>query len=599
MILKRSEVNVNRNIGLWILAIALCAVSFYAMAQAEAPEVAPSETPIEEPTAAEATVAEETQPVATAEATPESGTFTDLPVGPDETPGLNVKVGQNNRISLSVDNVPLADVLRMFTTISGANIVASSNLETLVTVSMQDVEWQPALQAILESVDMALVEKTHGIFNVVARSAIASALLETESIRLNHVTVSNVLPAVRGMLVSSNAAVVAFPADNAVIITETPARIAKIREVLARIDKPRPQVLIEAKFIELNDRAIKDLGINWQVLQNYSVTLSQPRFEFSETRRENAQDARANWSTDSRSRSQGRADSTSTKDGDDFTTSRRSSAGDASGSTALWGKNFTDFDAENNKITTIIPYERLEVLTAILGADDFKLTLSALKQQSGVTIVSNPKIIVASGETASIHVGTQQPNVRAVPQAGGQTVTYSYELDQNRPFIDIGVKVDVTPTVNTASNISIRITPMLTRKLPRSEGQEPQPGLFFPALSITTVDTEFALESGRTVAIGGLTRTDDTEDVTKIPVLGDIPVIGKLFFRHTHKDKGQTEVIIFVTVDLAQAEKVTESTGLPSESLLIQQHLLKRQMEQQEAAEKAQKLQEAKKPIKR
>ena len=590
--LKRSEVNVNRSIGLWILAIAQCALGFYAQAQTEAPEVALPETP-----AAAVDVAEGTQP-ATVVMTPESHTFTDLPVGPDETPGLEVEVGQNNRISLSVDDVPLADVLRMFTTISGANIVASSNLEVLVTVSMQNVEWQPALEAILDSVDMSLVEKSPGIFNVAARSAIASALLETESIRLNHVTVSNILPAVRGMLVSSNSTVVAFPADNAVIITETPARITKIREVLAKIDKLRPQVLIEAKFIELNDRAIKDLGINWQVLQNYTVTLSQPRFEFRETRRENTQDSRADWSTDSRSRTQDRTDSSSTAAGDSSTFSRSSSAGDASGSAALWGKNFTDFDADKNKITTIIPYERQEVLTAILGADDFKLTLSALKQQSGVTIVSNPKIVVASGETASIHVGTQQPNVRAVPQSGGQTVTYSYELDQDKPFIDIGVKVDVTPTVNTASNITVRIAPELTRKLPKADGVEPQSGLFFPALSTTKVHTEFSLESGRTVAIGGLTRTDDTEEVTKIPVLGDIPVIGKLFFRHTHKDKGQTEVIIFVTVDLAQTEKMTESTGLPSESLLIQQHLLKRQMEQQEAAEKAQKLQEAQQAVK-
>ena len=75
------------------------------------------------------------------------------------------------------------------------------------------------------------------------------------------------------------------------------------------------------------------------------------------------------------------------------------------------------------------------------------------------------------------------------------------------------------------------------------------------------------------MAIGGLTQTDEAEKVTKIPILGDIPIIGKYLFSHTHSEKSQSEVIIFITIGMAGPETMTVSAGIPSEGRLIHRHL--------------------------
>ncbi len=219
-----------------------------------------------------------------------------------------------------------------------------------------------------------------------------------------------------------------------------------------------------------------------------------------------------------------------------------------------------------------------EAFGAVLSADDFALTLSALKQNSGVDVISNPRLVVASGEKARIHVGIQEPNIQAKPQGDAGNI-YVYGLDGATPFHEVGVKLDVLPTVNTDERITLRIEPELSRLL--SPVIVPTVGLSFPRISTRKVITEFNLESGRTVAIAGLTTSSDNERITKVPLLGDIPVIGKYLFRHTHTDVEQDELIIFVTVGLAPAQTLTEVAGVPSGGKLIHRHLAKEAMQAQ------------------
>ena len=87
------------------------------------------------------------------------------------------------------------------------------------------------------------------------------------------------------------------------------------------------------------------------------------------------------------------------------------------------------------------------------------------------------------------------------------------------------------------------------------------------------IHTEFNVESGKTVAIGGLTETTDKDAVKKVPVLGDIPIIGKYLFTHRHDEAIQDEVIIFVTVEMANPKQIKELSGLPAKGRLIHKHL--------------------------
>jgi len=131
------------------------------------------------------------------------------------------------------------------------------------------------------------------------------------------------------------------------------------------------------------------------------------------------------------------------------------------------------------------------------------------------------------------------------------------------------------PTVNTERNITVRIEPELTRFVRNATAPNNQT---FPIISTKRIKTVFCLESGKTVAIGGLTVTKDSDATTKVPLLGDIPIIGKYFFTHTHKARSQQETIIFVTVGLATPGSISETTGLPQDTELASRHLLKTQV---------------------
>jgi type II secretory pathway component GspD/PulD (secretin) len=434
----------------------------------------------------------------------------------------------------------------------------------------------------------------------------------------------------------SNTTVAGFNGANAIVIRSPQSSLDQIKDVISKIDKQRDQVMIECKFVELNDQAIKDLGINWQSLQGWSVGIQTPRINLAKTTTKRnsinkdfkTQDVKVNTTVN---QSQNASSSQSANGATalagtssssvfnntppapptqtDLNSQNESTTGNSSASQAqsssrntsiISGNGFSDFDATSGK-ATIVPTannltenidfgqkEIVNALSAVLSADTFQATLSALQQNDGIEVVSNPKIIVASGQTAQIHVGQNEPNIiqTQVPN-GSSGFQTTFELDQRTPFIELGVLLNVTPVLNTSNNISLKLKPELTRKL--SDKVVGSSGQTFPVTETRKVETEFSIESGRTVALGGLTQTTDREKVTKIPILGDIPIIGTYLFRHTHKEKIQDEIIIFVTASVAMPSGLAQVSGIPEEAKLIHRHLAKKVEEATKAEELAKK----------
>jgi type II secretory pathway component GspD/PulD (secretin) len=185
-------------------------------------------------------------------------------------------------------------------------------------------------------------------------------------------------------------------------------------------------------------------------------------------------------------------------------------------------------------------------------------------------VVSNPKIIVANEETASIHIGQKKPNIKGTIQtAGDSQVTRVYALDDAEPYFEDGVRIDVTPTVNTEDNITVRIQPKLDR-LDADPTMAPD-GTEFWGKSTKTIETVFGLEDGQTAAIGGLTEASKSDVDRKVPLLGDLPFIGRLF-SYSSKNSRQVETIIFVTVGMASPASMEFETGLPEDSTLAMRH---------------------------
>jgi len=494
-----------------------------------------------------------------------------------EVDGLDIH-GEDVRdglITLVYREVKLADMVRIFAQTSGANIIIPEGLDELVSGSLNDVYWREALDVILSDKGYVLVERQSGIFTINSKDDTDLEPLTTETIDLQYITAEAALPAIQSMITTTNASVTPVPQTNVLIISETARRMQEIKRVLRLVDRPRRQVFIEAKFVELNDSAIRNLGINWEVLQNYRIGVSQgPNglWQYTRTDSRVSQDAQALV----RGSTVGAGILSDPLNPDDQSQARfrNQSQFDA----LVQGQNFEGFDSERGTIETIPTMRQEVVRSAVLSADEFALTLSALQQLDGVRIVSNPKMLVANGQTARIHVGRSEPNIRAIPQ-GENATTFAYVLDG---YIETGVKLEVTPTISTDRNITVAIVPELSSIFgQRTVGEA---GTSFPILDVRTIETEFAVESGKTVAIGGLTRGRDNEVERKVPLLGDLPIIGRYLFRHTRTEKVQEEVMIFVSVDSVDSDALDDRRGIPEHGQLIHTWLDHQRMEREARA---------------
>ena len=125
--------------------------------------------------------------------------------------------------------------------------------------------------------------------------------------------------------------------------------------------------------------------------------------------------------------------------------------------------------------------------------------------------------------------------------------------------------------------IEAQIEPSLRRKVGIKEVE----GNSWPIISVKEIKTQFTLESGQTVAIGGLTDTTDDKKTSKIPLLGDIPLIGKYLFSHTKDVKSQVETIIFVTLTLVDPRELSKHEGIPERAELVHKRLIQAEARKQ------------------
>ena len=462
-------------------------------------------------------------------------------------------------ISLTLDDVPLAEVVRLFTRISGANIIAATtNLQGQVTANLQDVQWRPAFESILERQSLLLTEKppASGIFVIEGRKTGEDPRIST-TIKLNYAKVADVATLVTSVL-GKDGTVTPFPSGNNIVINASAVKISEIQKILEVVDHPRAQVSIETKIVQLTEGASKALGIDWQGLNGYKVGVSggQPG---------------GGLASYSRNSQGGPTRSTSTTHAydqfgnevpqlDHYQTITTPSG---SISVPIYKPTTTTTAGDANQVTT------LRGMSAVLTPAQFNVVLSMLEGSIGTKLVSNPKIIVANEEKALIKMAQDEPNIKLTVNRAtvqGQSDQITSALDGTTPYFTYGITVEVTPRINTSSNITVTIKPELSTKI--SEKLAPD-GNTFPIIEKKTVETVFSLADGRTAAIGGMIETDDSDTRSKVPLLGDIPFLGDWLFSYQGRAKSQKEVLIFVTIALVDPMSTTSTSQLPSETTLF------------------------------
>jgi type IV pilus assembly protein PilQ len=308
--------------------------------------------------------------------------------------------------------------------------------------------------------------------------------------------------------------------SNVVIVTGNPSRFGEIKALIENLDRPTPQVMIESRFVEIQNTDLASTGLDWTTLfsdEGFSVGLTG----FDSVR--NKDRTKTNRGTDDNS------------NGFENTNSRR-------GVPAVV-ENASEVTSAIEQVRSLVDSTvASRADTAIFSASAFKIALRALKKLNDAKIVSNPTVLALNGQEALIkivdHWWLQKPGT---PTADGRVTPG--EMMKLDPLP--GIELRVTPTISGGDFISLKVEPQVNDIIDFQQilGQP------VPVVRQRTALTQVMVKDRETLAIGGLVDESTSDASSKIPVLGSIPAVGRLF-RYDRKEMTSTNQIIFLTANI-------------------------------------------------
>jgi len=411
----------------------------------------------------------------------------------------SVSITEGGNVSFDFRDADIRNVFKILSFKSGVNIVAGPEVSGTVTIQLNDVPWQQALEVILQTYGYAYERKGNIIVvatveNIKKRREDAMLLaeqvpLETATFALNFGIASEVIESISKMR-SDRGHIDFDDRTNMIIIADTPHQIELMGGVIEQLDRTTPQVLIEAKIVETTFIDTENLGVDW-LTQVTARGAERPII----------------WPFDNE------ADSRFLPD-------------PFPGAQTTLGSTNTEFTYGTLNFTQV------------------QAVFEFLRTRSDTDILSAPRIVTLDNRPAQISVGSQYP----IP-------TYTYNEEQARlqvsgwEYMDIGIIFDVTPHVNQAGYITLDVQPKITAILDFVTVENTS----LPRLSNESAITSVIVKDGDTLVIAGLV-TDQTTDVkTKTPILGDIPILG-LAFTKTNLTITKTDLIIFITPHIITPE---------------------------------------------
>jgi general secretion pathway protein D len=198
-------------------------------------------------------------------------------------------------------------------------------------------------------------------------------------------------------------------------------------------------------------------------------------------------------------------------------------------------------DSNNVQFSTQFPPTPTSGITATVLDRTLNVTIRALQETGKLNILSRPYILTRNNQTATITVGSQ------VPFATGET-TSNVGTQTTTEYRDIGIILEVTPSINPEGLVNMTVRPEISSIT--GETVQISERLNLPVFATRTSETKVAIKDGQTIVIGGLMQDEVRDNVSKVPLLGDIPLLGNLFKRTT-KSKDKTELLIFLTPHVA------------------------------------------------
>ena len=419
-----------------------------------------------------------------------------------------------DRISLNFQSIEVRAVLQLIADFTELNLVASDSVTGSITLRLQNVPWDQALDLVLKTRgldsrqigNVLMVAPAQEIAErerqeIEANKQLAElAPLQSEFIRIRYAKAIDVVELFEagseegGSLISERGSVVVDERTNSIVVTDTAAKLSEIRDLIEKVDIPIRQVLIEARIVKVRSNVGEQLGIRWG---GGYLNVS----------------------------------------GDKIT----SIAGDTAGVTGL-NSQLIDNQVNGGSVVEMptAPFVDLGAPDANTGfavgftSTDLFLTaeLSALESSGEGEVVSQPKVITGDKQKAVIKSGQEVPYQEGA--ASGATTT---------AFKEAVLKLDVTPNITPDDRILLDLVvnqDSVGELVPSGNG-----GLI-PTIDTTELTTQVLVGNGETVVLGGVFENEESVTVEKVPLLGDIPYVGRLF-KSTANRQEKTETLIFIT----------------------------------------------------
>ena len=589
--------------------------------QAPAAETEQATASAEQAPAAEQTPVSEAEPAAPeaskpadAAATRESTDEINLDEADDsaeargQAPVITASTSSNDvtLVDISCDNATLEDMLRQFRKVTDANIISddSTNLQRRVSVNLHRVFWLDGLQSILNSRNYRLEERGDIFF--VKEDKVSEPIL-TRSFTLNHASAGELAELfnkaygkkdAKGSVIIPIAS--SFDGANVVVVSATEKTLGDCESIIKAVDKAVAQIYIEARFLELSSEAMHKLGVKWNQLESWGVTAKG-----MEAGWENNYGRTAVYGSRIPTRSisaSGKNETASTVDATSCSTTSGTST-----------KSLVSDFARGTTLSTLSPasigeatgagrsaasmaWANASGFSGQLSADDFRLALSAFESFGEGRIFSNPKVIVSNGKEANVDMTTKFPNVKLTSQRNnsdyGSYLDMSAQLEQIQGdkdkglfagscFFEWGITLTVKPRISPDGLISVEITPTISQL--DYDASEDGSGYYsvksdtsvglFPIISMKRITTDFTMKDGSTAVIGGLSRTTEEDVDSGIPYLRRLPWIGQSLFGWKSRAKVQKEIIVCVTIGIANPAELPKDIGLPKNAVMGREYV--------------------------
>lgn len=534
----------------------LCAIALLSTGALLAQETAAPSTPAPAPAAAPAAIPAPIEPPVQTppiEAAPSNAAPGDAvaAVAQQAVPGVTVEASAPPALPASAARLndfqgdPIDLVLRTLARQAKMNIVVSDQVTQAggtVNMRIEDKTAKEAIEIIVESKGLILDQGKGGVYYIKTAAEKQKEPTESGNYTFSYAQAKDILPLLQTQLQSA----VAPQFDqrtNTVFYRENRSNLDKIKLFLETIDRPTQQVMIEARLVEVTANPKQSYGINWAGVVGSAA--SPQTFSMAGS---NVANSGVAGGTNSTSISTGQT--VGGIPGSTTVNSTTTGTGAVTNSNTLLPTPQNLFGTTGNFLRDASTFANLSKAVAgqfaILSVPQMSATLRFLNEDSDAEFLANPRVVTANNQEAKIKITRNQP----VPQLNfnEQTAQAVFSGFQDKEF---GNTLTVTPSINKDQYISLQVKPEISNKVGDATFTFGGATVTSPVIDKRELNSNVLIHSGDTLAIGGLLQDEQTKGRTKVPILGDIPILGYAF-QEKLAQRVKRNLLVFVTPTVIQ-----------------------------------------------